>query len=200
MAAAAVDERLALAMQCVMRGRRDRNIHVKRARAGAEIVCPLYVSSPSVVAEAVRLAEICESDSFVDLGSGDGSVLLSVAATTRASCVGIEIDAALCETTRRNAALQGLGNVRVEHADLSSSASILASATVVYMWLVPRCMPAISQLLRENCAAGTRVVIYKNALPVADGWEPAATAELPDVVSGGVATTSLYLYHVKLGG
>lgn len=48
---------------------------------------------PEFVARLVRIAKVSPSETFYDLGCGNGSVLFQVAALTGARCVGVEINA-----------------------------------------------------------------------------------------------------------
>ncbi|KPA75429.1 hypothetical protein ABB37_08697 [Leptomonas pyrrhocoris] len=47
---------------------------------------------PPFVARLIRIARVSPSDTFYDLGCGNGSVLFQVAALTGARCVGVEIN------------------------------------------------------------------------------------------------------------
>lgn len=55
---------------------------------------------PVFVSRLIRIMRITREDTFYDLGCGNGSVLLQVAATTGARCVGVEISAHNAQVAR----------------------------------------------------------------------------------------------------
>jgi len=106
----------------------------------------------------------------------------------------VEIDELLCQTAVRRAREAGVSHlVEVRAGDVAEAS--FRDASVVVVFLVPSCLAALSPLLKEQCAPGTRVVAYKFPLPSTGGWTPLATAVTDDVVKKG-AETNLYLYHM----
>jgi hypothetical protein len=79
---------------------------------------------PNMSSRAHRLADFlastrpCEDDVVFDLGSGNGKVALTVAASTPAQVCGVEIGESYVAAARRSAAFLGLGNVRFVQADV----------------------------------------------------------------------------------
>ncbi len=109
---------------------------------------------------AIKLANIKSSDKVYELGSGDGEFLLLVARETRAKCVGIEIDPLR----------DFIARVRVRFANLSSKITLkrksfydenLSSATMIYVYLIPRVLKQLLPKLKKELEKGTRVVSYK---------------------------------------
>jgi hypothetical protein len=106
----------------------------------------------------------------------------------------VEIDELLCQTAVRRAREAGVGHlVEVRAGDVAEAC--FSDASLVVVFLVPSCLAALSPLLKEQCAPGTRIVAYKFPLPHAEGWSPLATSITDDVVKKG-AETDLYLYNV----
>lgn len=112
----------------------------------------------------MKLGNISSKDKVYELGSGDGEFLLLVAKETKAQCVGIEID------PLRHA----IASVRVKLAGLSSKISLkkksfydedLSTATVVYMYLIPRVLKKITPQLQKELKKGTRVISFKYKIP-----------------------------------
>ena len=179
-------------LQAIMRGNRSRELHVRRLRQGAAIVCPFVSANASVVDKVITCANISKSDLVMDIGSGDGGILLNICKAVGARCIGIEIDEILCRTARRKvkeAKLEALIDVVIDdaiHANVSFS-------SVITLFLVPSCLSVLSPILKEKCASGTRIVNIKFPLP--PPWNAVKVLECDDVVKPG-SFTFLYLYIV----
>ena len=136
-------------------------------------------TSDERIERAFDLAGLAEGEHLVDLGCGDGRVLLRAAVLRGARVTGVELDPELAETARRLLAEHEATGDVVE-ADFATVA--LDDADVVFAYL----SPATLQRLRPMLAAlrpGARVVTTGYAVP---GWEP--------VEAGG----RCYLYRVPV--
>jgi len=134
-------------------------------------------TSDERIERAFDLAGLTEGEHLVDLGCGDGRVLLRAAVLRGARVTGVELDPELAATARRLLAEhEAEGEVlEADFADIP-----LDDADVVFAYL----SPATLQRLRPRFAslpAGARVVTTGYAIP---GWEP--------VEAGG----RCYLYRV----
>jgi cyclopropane fatty-acyl-phospholipid synthase-like methyltransferase len=131
----------------------------------------VFVPTPAdVVDRMLDLAKVSNLDTVVDLGSGDGRILLAAAKQYGAKAVGYEILPALVEQSRlavRNAGL--VGQVAVEEKDLFTAD--LSAATVVTLYLGE---PNNARLLPKLKALkpGTRIVSHQHLLGP-DGPKPA---------------------------
>src|SRR6187397_332714 len=67
---------------------------------------PFVPTPPAVVEAMLKLANVGPQDHVIDLGSGDGRIVLAAAAR-KASGVGIEIDQALVDASNATAKKQG---------------------------------------------------------------------------------------------
>ena len=182
-------------LQAKFRGDRAREIHVARANTGAAFVCPFVSSSPEVVRSMVDAAELTERDIVVDLGCGDGSILLDASrrGLTGLSLTGIDIDPVLVATARRRLS-EACCHVEIFEQDIIDYD--LSRATVVFTFLVPNCMEALSTRLKTQLTTGSRIIAYKFGLPSQDGWLIEKTWDVEDVIkSGGRASVYLYLVH-----
>ena len=133
---------------------------------GFRSCCPLVRSQAELIDAAVALASIGSSDSFLDLGCGDGRVLVRVAQLTGAAGVmGVDVNPYCIQTSRRHAATAGLGDrVRVEEAsflELSPAHPLIQAATVIYVYLIPKVVRRLEPLLRAAVLEhGKRVLIF----------------------------------------
>ncbi len=127
-----------------------------------------YVPTPQVVVdEMLRLANVGPQDVLMDLGSGDGRILITAARKFGARGLGVELDAELFAQSQANAAAEGVsGRVNFLNQDLFKTD--LSPATVISMYLLPqvnlRLRPALLQL-----KPGTRIVSHDFDL---GEWEP----------------------------
>ena len=68
---------------------------------------PFVVTPMPIVEAMLELAAVKPGERLIDLGSGDGRIVLA-AARRGAEAIGVEIDAELVERARRRAELEGL--------------------------------------------------------------------------------------------
>lgn len=119
-----------------------------------------YVPTPqSVVAAMLEIASVGPQDFVIDLGSGDGRIVLTAVREFGADrAVGVELDGALVARSRQAAAEAGLGS-RATFRQENIFETDLRGATVVTMYLMPEAnMQLRPQMLR--LPPGTRVVSH----------------------------------------
>jgi hypothetical protein len=121
---------------------------------------------PALVEKMLDLANVTPKDRLVDLGSGDG-VLVIAAAKRGTRARGIEYDRGLVEFSKRKALEAGVAHLtRFDRADIFSTD--FSDATVVTTFL----LPSLNLRLRPTFLAmkpGTRIVA--NTFAIAD-WQP----------------------------
>lgn len=108
----------------------------------------------------IKLGNITSKDKVYELGSGDGEFLLLVAKQAHSECIGIEIDPLR----------HFIATVRVKLGHLSSKITLkkksfydedLSSATVIYVYLIPRVLKKITPQFKKQLKKGTRIVSFK---------------------------------------
>ena len=82
-----------------------------QAQSGEEV--PFITSPDNVTLEMLRLANVGPGDHVIDLGSGDGRIVILAAKRFGATGLGVEIDPRLVEESRRHARDAGVAD-RVE--------------------------------------------------------------------------------------
>lgn len=152
-----------------------------------------YAATEDAVAEAMLdLAAVHAGDHVVDLGCGDGRIVLA-AARRGATGLGVDIDAQLVTVARANAEHAGLaGRVRFAQQDLF--ATDLAMASVVTLYLFPAIMRRVAAHLAGAARPGARIVSHDFPLP---GWRATrvAVVDAPGKRDAtGTSTATLYLY------
>lgn len=135
---------------------------------GPELDVPYKSTRREVVALMLELGEVGPGDTVVDLGTGDGRILIAAARERGAQGLGVDIDPVLVEQARDNARDAGVADrVRFEAVDLFETD--LRSADVVTMYLLPEVNLRLRPRLFEQLRPGTRVVSH--AFDMGD-WKP----------------------------
>lgn len=133
---------------------------------------PPFVTTPSdVVVEMLKFARTGPADLVADLGSGDGRIVIAAASHFGARGLGIELDPALVEVSRRNAVSAGVADrVRFEHGDVLRAD--FAEASVVTVYLLPSLINRLQPRLLDELRPGTRIVSHAFVMT---GWPPDRT-------------------------
>ncbi len=155
-----------------------------------------YVPSPqSVVADMLRYADVGPGDFLIDLGSGDGRIVLTAAKVFGARGFGVEIKEELVKRANEAAKIEGLAErVKFMNADLFKTD--ISQATVITMYLLPDTVNLLKDKFLAELRPGTRIVSHDYPLT---GWIPEkyVQMDLEDKVQiSGVTTTLIYLYVV----
>ena len=144
----------------------------------------------------MTLAKVGAGDYVIDLGSGDGRLVITAVARYGArGGMGVELDGALVKQATVNADKAGVGE-RVKFVEGDLFAADVSQATVVTLYLLPDMMPRVEAKLGKELRPGTRVVSHDYALPT---WTPedVVTFETNDKIPiTGTTRTALLLYRV----
>ena len=153
-----------------------------------------YVTSPENVVDAMLgLARVKASDFILDLGSGDGRIVIKAAEAHGARGMGVEIDPKLVALSNENATKAGVADrARFVQQDLFETD--LTTATVITMYLLPdvnlKLRPSLLKL-----KAGTRIVSHDWDM---GDWEPneKVVLDVPDKKIGFRKQSTLMLWKV----
>ena len=154
-----------------------------------------YVPTPvSIVDEMLTLAGVGPDDVVVDLGSGDGRLVISAVTKYKARRgFGVDINPALVKLANENAAKAGVAD-RVQFFERDLFVTDVSTATVVTLYLLPSIMAKVETKLQADLKPGTRVVSHDYPFPT---WAVTRTKEL-DVAEkvriSGTSFTRLLLY------
>ena len=120
---------------------------------------PFVVSPPEVVDRMLHLAAPKQGERLIDLGSGDGRIVIEAAKRFGAIGLGVDIDPKLVELATANASKAGVGNLaRFEVRDLFETD--LRGARVVTMYLLPEVNRQLVPRLFEQLLPGARVLSH----------------------------------------
>jgi cyclopropane fatty-acyl-phospholipid synthase-like methyltransferase len=145
-----------------------------------------FVPTPQVVTDAMlRLAGVGSHDVVVDLGSGDGRIVILAAQKYGARGIGIELDPSLVDISRQ-VARQGEVADHVSFIEGDLFTADLTAATVVTLSLSASVNARLEPTLRQ-LRPGTRVVSRQFRI---GEWIPDQTVRAPD-------GTDLFLWTVR---
>ena len=120
---------------------------------------PFVVSPDAVVERMLYLAQPKAGDRMVDLGSGDGRIVIEAAKRFGANGLGVDIDPRLLDLARANARRAGVEKLtRFEIQDLFETD--LRGVNVVTMYLLPEVNLQLVPRLVEQLKPGARIVSH----------------------------------------
>lgn len=148
-----------------------------------DIPVPYIPSSEVAVEEMLRLAAVEPKDVVVDLGSGDGRIVIAAAKYFGARGIGVEIDPKLVAESEENARQAGVAD-RVRFYARDVLKADISQATVVTMYLLSSLIRKLRPKLLAELKPGTRIVAHD--FPI-ESWTPDRVVTI---------SKTLYLYVV----
>jgi SAM-dependent methyltransferase len=154
---------------------------------------PFITSPDNVTLEMLRVAEVGPRDHVIDLGSGDGRIVITAAKRFGASGLGVEIVPDLVRRSQQSARDAGVAD-RVEFREQDLFKTDLSKATVITMYLLPE----VNLNLRPSILAlkpGTRIVSHDWDM---GDWKPDQTTvvPVPDKKVGLEKSSKIHLWVV----
>lgn len=120
---------------------------------------PSVASDLQVVDAMLGLAEVRPDDQVVDLGSGDGRILIAAARSFGARGLGVDIDPAQIAAADENARAAGVaGRVTFRREDLFQTP--IADADVLTLYLTPQVNLRLRPRILSQMRPGARVVSH----------------------------------------
>ena len=127
---------------------------------------PILSTPRGLIRGLLELAEVTADDHLIDLGCGEGRVVVEAARHIGCRVTGVETDARLVERARASIAEELDGDARAEVVHGDASSFDLGDATVVFLFIPA---DAISEVVRQLRAQGFdgRIVSHEQvALPL----------------------------------
>ncbi|WP_225783413.1 cyclopropane-fatty-acyl-phospholipid synthase family protein [Xenophilus sp. Marseille-Q4582] len=162
-----------------------------QAQLGEEV--PFITTPDHVTLEMLRIADVGAKDHVIDLGSGDGRIVITAARQFGATGLGVEIVPDLVEKSRANARRAGVAD-KTEFRAQDIFDTDLSAASVITMYLLPEVnLQLRPRLLRM--APGTRIVSHDWDM---GDWQPDRTVkvEVPDKKVGLEKFSRIHLWRV----
>jgi hypothetical protein len=154
----------------------------------------VYVPTPQVVVEEMlNMAKIGPKDFLIDLGSGDGRIVITAAKKFGAQGFGVDLDRYLLGLAREGAKKEGVAD-RAAFVEQNLFETDLGKATVISSYL----LPAMNLKLRPKILAlkpGTRVVAHDYHM---GDWYPDQQKDVivPEKKVGTPGVSYVYLWIV----
>ena len=154
----------------------------------------VYVPTPQVVVEEMlNMAKIGPKDFLIDLGSGDGRIVITAAKKFGAQGFGVDLDRYLLGLAREGAKKEGVAD-RAMFVEQNLFETDLGKATVISSYL----LPAMNLKLRPKILAlkpGTRVVAHDYHM---GDWYPDQQKDIvvPEKKVGTPGVSYVYLWIV----
>jgi SAM-dependent methyltransferase len=158
-----------------------------------------YVQTPmEIVERMLRMAEVKKGDHVIDLGSGDGRIVIE-AAKRGATGLGVDLDGNLVKLAGENAARAGVAD-KAQFRVMDLFDVDLAPATVVAFYLLPNFNEKLGPRLLK-LRPGTRIVSHDGGIgewPADEKLEMRAPEKPVGV--GGVSTVELWIVPARAEG
>ncbi len=128
---------------------------------------PYMPTNVDLVKAMIALAELKPTDRVVDLGSGDGRLVIAAAKQGVHQATGYEIDFWNVWKSRHTARQSHLKNAQFLHQSFWSAS--LKEVDVVFVYGLPPYMQRLADKCKRDLPKGARIVSLLYALP---GWSP----------------------------
>lgn len=155
-----------------------------------------YVPTPQIIVDRMlELGKVDAKDFVVDLGSGDGRIVVTAAKRYGASGFGIEIDPELIERSNATARKEGVG-ARVSFRREDMFKADISKASVLTLYVLPGMMDMLRPKVLRELQPGTRIVSHDYHF---GDWSPDNRVSFESQekqAAVGFSTVNLYLWVV----
>jgi hypothetical protein len=154
-----------------------------------------YVPTPHVVVNRMlELAQIKPGDTVIDLGSGDGRIMITAAQKYGARGFGVELNPRLVLSSNEEAQRAGVAD-RVKFLQQDLFKTDFREADVLTLYLLPDVNMVLRPKILAELKAGTRVVSHDYGMGL---WRPEVeeTVPAPDKTVGARKESTVYLWIV----
>ena len=151
-----------------------------------------YVPTPQIVVdEMLKMANVTAKDFVMDLGSGDGRMIITAARSFKANGLGVDIDTKLVELSNTRAKADGVDE-RAKFIEQDMFRADISKATVVTLYVLPDFMEKLRPKLLAELKAGSRIVAHDYYM---SEWHPDRQFSLtvPEKIKAN-GTDKAYLY------
>ena len=154
---------------------------------------PFVTSPDNVTLEMLNSAGVKKGDHVIDLGSGDGRIVILAAKRFEATGLGVEIDPRLVEKSKANARDAGVAD-KAEFREQDLFKTDLAPASVITMYLLPDVNMALRPAIL-SLKPGTRIVSHDWDM---GDWAPDRTTvvDVPNKSVGREKSSKIHLWTV----
>lgn len=138
----------------------------------ARLDVPFVPTPPEVVDRMLEIADVKPDDYLIDLGSGDGRIVISAVRDRNVKrALGIDLDPQRVSEARDNARRAGVAD-RAEFRQGDIFEADFSEATVLTMYLLQTVNERLRPTILKELAPGTRIVSHAFDM---GGWQPDQT-------------------------
>jgi len=154
----------------------------------------VYVPTPQIVVDTMlTMAKVSAKDYVIDLGSGDGRIVITAAKKFGARGFGVDLDEVLLKVANETAKREGVAD-RAQFLSQNLFETDLSKATVITSYLLPE----MNEKLRPKILRlkpGTRVVAHDYHM---GEWQPDDndTLSVPEKTVGNPGTSYIFMWYV----
>jgi SAM-dependent methyltransferase len=162
------------------------------AQAPRRLDVPYVPTNQATVNAMLRVANVGPKDYVIDLGSGDGRILITAARLHGARGFGVDLNPERVKESIENAKAAGVSD-RVRFAQQNLYHTPIAEATVLTLYLLPRVNLELRPRLLAELKPGTRVVSHDFDM---GDWQP----DLQVNVRGSGSVVYLWVIPARVAG
>jgi hypothetical protein len=162
------------------------------ARYPGNLDVPFVPTNQPAVEAMLLIAHVGPNDFVIDLGSGDGRILITAAKKYGARGFGVDLDPQRVKESVANAKDAGVSD-RIQFHQRNLFDTRIAEATVLTMYLLPRVNLELRPRLFAELKPGTRVVSHDFDM---GDWKP----DLRATVRGAGSTIYYWVIPAQVGG
>ncbi len=155
-----------------------------------------YVPTPQyIVDRMLQMANVAASDYVIDLGSGDGRIVITAAKQFGARGMGVDISEKLVDLATTNSHKEQVSD-KVRFVRQDAFKTEIAAASVLTLYLLPRFVLDLRPKMLAELKPGARIVSHDYSLGDWDS-DNSVTFDSPEKeVINGASHTSLFFYVV----
>ena len=159
---------------------------------GQELSKLPFVPTPQVVVdEMLKMADVSAKDFVIDLGSGDGRIVITADKRFKASGFGVDIEPKLVALANEQAKSEGVED-RVAFHERDMFKTDISKASILALYVLPNFMNKLRSKVLTELKPGSRVVAHDYSM---GDWYPdrQLTLTVPEKVEAN-GTDKAYIY------
>jgi precorrin-6B methylase 2 len=150
---------------------------------------PYELTIDEVVHEKLKLLQLQDGDTLIDLGCGDARTLIKATELADVRCIGYEILPKAQEAAKKNIEAAGLSD-RIEIIEKDFLNADVSNASALILYLTRYSLGKLSIKLEEELPKGTRIVTHDFDIP---SWK---AEKVIDFQSKEAFLFTFYVYRV----
>ncbi|CAM9241391.1 unnamed protein product [Pylaiella littoralis] len=154
---------------------------IEQELEGVPWLSPFLPSSPAAMHSFVQMSDLRSDDVVLDVGCGDGRVLVTLAKVLGCRGIGVDISQACIASAKEIASAEGVSELLSWHCTDSTRPGVfdelqLAATTVVFLYVYPTLLVQLEALLTRLRKKGARVFTLQYHL-TGEGWEASKSCD-----------------------